>query len=69
MRRDYVLEGLQKNYPLLDDTHDRRIFKTPTTLDNFLHIPLKYMTSGELQEATKPKYYRDIRYKPISDLL
>ena len=63
-RRDYVLEGLEKNYSLLDDHHDRRIFKTSTPLDNFLHNGQKYMTPEELEEATKPKYYGDLRYKP-----
>jgi hypothetical protein len=37
-RRDYVLKELEKNYPLLEDVHDRRIFKSPAPLDNFIHI-------------------------------
>lgn len=50
MRKEYIERGLERNYPLLEDPHDRRIFKTPAPLEGFLHI------------ATK--YYGDIRYKP-----
>jgi len=64
MRRVYVLQCLEKRYPLLDDVHDRQIFKTPTPIDNFLHIAIKYMTPIELQGARTSKYYGDIRYKP-----
>ena len=63
-RLKYVQEGLEKGYPLLEDPHDRRIFKTPKPIDNFLPIALKHLTVHELLEAVKPKYYGDIRYKP-----
>ena len=64
MRKEYVERGLERNYPLLEDPHDRRIFKTPAPLEGFLHIARKYMTPEELEEARRPKYYGDIRYKP-----
>ena len=63
-RLEYVKKGIEKGYPLLEDPHDRRIFKTPKPIDNFLPIALKHLTVHELLEAVKPKYYGDIRYKP-----
>jgi hypothetical protein len=66
-RLEYVQRGLDRGYPLLEDPHDRRIFKTPKPIDNFLPITLKHLTVHELVEAVKPKYYGDIRYKPTGD--
>ena len=66
-RLDYIQRGLERGYPLLEDPHDRRIFKTPKPIDNFLPIVLKHLTVAELVEAVKPKYYGDIRYKPTGD--
>jgi len=66
-RLAYIQEGLDKGYPLLEDPHDRTIFKVPTLLENFLPIALKHMTLAEWQEANKPRYYGDIRYKPAGD--
>jgi hypothetical protein len=68
-RLEYIQEGLEKGYPLLEDPHDRRIFKLPTPLDNFLPIARKYLTPEQWKEATKPKYYGDIRYKPTGDYI
>ena len=62
-----IQEGIDNGYPLLEDPNDRRILKVPTPLENFLAIALKYMTLAEWQEATKPRYYGDIRYKPAGD--
>ena len=42
-RLAYIQEGLDKGYPLLEDPHDRKIFKVPTPLENFLPIALKHM--------------------------
>ena len=66
-RLEYVQRGIERGYPLLEDPHDRRIFKTPKPIDNFLPIALKHLTVHELVEAVKPKYYGDIRYKPKGD--
>ena len=68
-RLEYIQEGLERGYPLLEDPHDRRIFKTPKPIDNFLPIALKHLTVAELVEAAKPKYYGDIRYKPVGDYI
>ena len=66
-RLDYIQGGLERGYPLLEDPHDRRIFRTPKPIENFLPIALKYLTVAELVEAVKPKYYCDIRCKPAGD--
>jgi hypothetical protein len=41
-RRDYLLEELERGYPLREDPHGRRIFHTPAPLDGFMHIAAKY---------------------------
>ena len=64
---EYGQRGIERGYPLLEDPHDRRIFKIPKPIDNFLPIALKHLTVHELVEAVKPKYYGDIRYKPTGD--
>lgn len=64
MRRDYVLEGLNKGYPLLENVHDRRIFKTSSPLENFLHIAWKHITIKEWLEETKPRYLNRIQQQP-----
>ena len=66
-RLEYIQRGLERGYLLLENPHDRRIFKTPKPIDNFLPIALKHLTVAELVEAVKPKYYGDIRYKPTGD--
>ena len=66
-RLEYIQRGLERGYLLLENPHDRRIFKTPKPIDNFLPIVLKHLTVAELVEAVKPKYYGDIRYKPTGD--
>ncbi|EFX76672.1 hypothetical protein DAPPUDRAFT_248750 [Daphnia pulex] len=63
-RRDYVLEGLERGYPLREDPHDHRVFHTPAPLDGFLHIATKYLTPEQLEAARKPVFSGDIRYKP-----
>ena len=66
-RLEYIQRGIERGYPLLEDPHDRRIFKTPKPIDNFLPIALKHLTVAELVESVRPKYYGDIRYKPAGD--
>ena len=66
-RLAYIQEGLDRNYPLRKDPHDRRIFKVTTPLRNFLPIPLGCMSLAEWQEETKPRSYGDIRYKPAGE--
>lgn len=61
---EYIQEGLDKGYPFLEDVHDRRIFKTPTLIENILPIVLKHLSFAELKEAIHPKYYGDFRYQP-----
>jgi hypothetical protein len=63
-RRDYVLEGLEKGWPLREDPHDRRIFHAPAPLEGFIHIARKLLTPEQLAEAQKPIFSGDIRYKP-----
>jgi hypothetical protein len=63
-RRDYVLEGLEKGWPLREDPHDRRIFHAPAPLEGFIHIARKLLTPEQLAEAQKPVFSGDIRYKP-----
>ncbi len=63
-RRDCVLEGLEKGWPLREDPHDRRIFHAPAPLDGFLPIARKLLTLEQLEEAQKLVYSGDIRYKP-----
>lgn len=58
-RKRYSLEGQYKGYPLLNDVHDRRIFKTPSPVKNLLPINLKHLTIAELRKAVSPKYYED----------
>jgi hypothetical protein len=53
---EYIQEGLDKGYPFLEDVHDRRIFKTPTLIENILPIVLKHLSFAELKEAIHPKY-------------
>ncbi len=64
-RLAYFQEGLEKGYP--QDPNDRRIFMLPTPLESFLPIALKCMTLDQWKEATKPKFYGDIRYKPVGE--
>jgi hypothetical protein len=50
LRREYVLNGLEKTYPLLENVHDRRIFKIRDLIESFMHITVKYMTPEQLEE-------------------
>ncbi len=68
-RLENIQRGIERGNPLLEDPHDRRIFKTPKPIDNFLPIALKHLTVSELVEAVKPRYYGNIRYKPAGDYI
>jgi hypothetical protein len=62
--RYYVLEGLEKGWPLREDPRDRRIFHAPAPLDGFIHIARKFLTPEQLAEAQKPVFAGNICYKP-----
>ena len=36
-----------------------------SALGSFVRVAQNVLTIGELREALKPKYYGDIRYKPV----
>ena len=66
-RLDFIQRGLDRRYPLLDDVHDRRIYRTTAPIENFLSIALRCTSLAELQEAIRPRYYGNMRYKPEGD--
>ena len=43
------------------------VFVLPTPVENFLPIALKHLSLAELKEAIRPKFYGDIRYKPVGE--
>lgn len=61
LQRQHLREGPERGYPFLEDP---RIFRRLTPLENFLPVVQHHMSLEELQEALRPRYYGDIRYRP-----
>lgn len=61
LQRQHLREGPERGYSFLEDP---RIFRRLTPLENFLPVVQHHMSLEELQEALRPRYYGDIRYRP-----
>ena len=67
-RLEYLQKGLERGYPLLEDPHDRRIFKTPKPIDNFESISGSTKAVGHLVKKKKGGIVRQRTLLPSQNI-